>query len=126
MVAEVLGLEAVLCFLSSLDLEALWAHEAYLISKIKKALLEMPGIHLLGSSDTGVVSFYSDHVHALDLASYLDTAHIAIRSGHLCAQPALHRFHTSHAARISCGIYTTEEEIDKMLKVLESALVFFN
>jgi cysteine sulfinate desulfinase len=126
MVAEVLGLEAAVHFLSSLDLEALWAHEAYLISKIKKALLEMPGIHLLGSSDTGVVSFYSDHVHALDLATYLDTAHIAIRSGHLCAQPTMHRFHTSHAARISCGLYTTEEEIDKMLKVLESALVFFN
>jgi SufS family cysteine desulfurase len=126
MVTEVIGLEAALKYLSSLDLKAVHEHEKNLVIKMKDALKQMPGIHLLGSSDTGLVSFYSDYVHALDLATYCDSRKVAIRSGHLCAQPALMRFHTSHAARISCGIYTLEKDVDRALSVLEEALVFFS
>lgn len=126
MVAEVIGLHAAIRFLKELDLETIYAHERYLVQKIKKALRQMPGIHLIGDSDSGLVSFYSDHVHALDLATFLDSRHIAIRSGHLCAQTCLQRFHTTHAARISVGIYTQEDDVDKALHAIEEALLFFS
>lgn len=126
MVAEVIGLKAAIEFLDQLDLHEIYKQEKALTLQIKEALKQMPGIHLIGSSDTGLVSFYSDHVHALDLASYADSKKIALRSGHLCAQPALHRFHTTHAVRISLGLYTTEKDIKKALDVIQEALLFFS
>lgn len=126
MVAEVYGFSKVLEYLKSLDMSSLAQHERSLVSVLKKELKSMPGVHLIGDADTGLVSFYSDYVHALDLATYLNTRKIAIRSGHLCAQPALKRFHTTHAARISCGLYTTQEDIEKALSVIQEALVFFS
>ena len=94
--------------------------------KIKEKLKQTRGIHLLGESDSGLVSFYSTMVHALDLATYLDSRHIAVRSGHLCAQPALARYKVKQVVRISTGAYTTCEDIDIALNALHEALVFFS
>lgn len=126
MVAEVIGLASAIDFLNTIDLEKIYLEEKRLIQKIKQALKQIPGIHLIGDSDAGLVSFYSDHVHALDLATFLDSRHIATRSGHLCAQTCLARFHTKHAARISLGIYNDEKDVDKVLRTLEEAIVFFS
>lgn len=126
MIAEVIGFNAAISFLKSLDLHLLYQEEKRLILQIKQALRQMPGMHLIGDSDAGLVSFYSDHVHALDLATFLDSRHIAMRSGHLCAQTCLSRFHTKHAVRMSLGIYTDQQDIDKALRVLEEAVLFFN
>lgn len=126
MVAEVIGLLEAIRFLNSLDLEKIYFEEKRLIQKIKEGLKNIPGIHLIGNSDAGLVSFYSDHVHALDMATFLDSRHIAIRSGHLCAQTCLARFHTKHAARISIGLYNTKQDIEKFLTALEEAVLFFS
>lgn len=126
MIAEVIGFAAAISFLNSLDLEAIYREEKRLIKKIKQALLLIPGISLIGDSDAGLVSFYSEKLHPLDIATFLDSRHIAIRSGHLCAQTCLARFHTQHAVRISLGIYNDEKDVDKVLSVLEEAILFFS
>jgi len=126
MVTEVIGFEKALLFLQSLDLEHVYLQEKRHVEHIKAALKDMPGIQLIGSSDTGLVSFYADQVHALDIATYCDSQKVALRSGHLCAQPCLTRFHTSQAVRISLGIYTTDEDVDKGLRAIEAAVLFFS
>jgi len=126
MITEVIGLSAAVEFLQKWDFEAIGLHERKLGERIKEKLRQTRGIHLLGESDSGLVSFYSETVHALDLATYLDSRHIAVRSGHLCAQPALARYKVKQVVRISTGAYTTCEDIDIALNALHEALVFFS
>ena len=59
-----------------------------------------------------VITFHIEGVHPLDLATLLDVKNIAIRSGHLCAQPLLAKFGLTHAARASFGVYNTISEVD--------------
>lgn len=79
-----------------------------------KKLLEIPGLKIIGTAPQKgpIITFCIEGVHPLDLATLLDLKNIAIRSGHLCAQPLLRRFGLEAAARISFGLYNTEEEID--------------
>ena len=59
-----------------------------------------------------MVSFALDQAHAHDVATLLDRQGIAVRAGHHCAEPLMHRFGLDSTARASFGIYTTHEEID--------------
>ena len=59
-----------------------------------------------------MVSFALDRAHAHDVATLLDRQGIAVRAGHHCAEPLMHRFGLDSTARASFAIYTTHEEID--------------
>ena len=59
-----------------------------------------------------MVAFALDKAHAHDVATLLDRQGIAVRAGHHCAEPLMHRFGLESTARASFGIYTTHEEID--------------
>ena len=56
--------------------------------------------------------------HASDIANILDMEGIAIRAGHHCAQPVMQRFGVGATARVSLGIYTTREDIDRLASAL--------
>lgn len=126
MIAEVIGLHAAIGFLENIGMDVISQHEKALGLLLKTELQKFENITLLGDSSQGLVSFFVHNIHALDIATYLDSKKIAIRSGHLCAQPALKRFHTPNAARISCGVYTSFSDIEKTLEVLEEAICFFS
>ena len=55
---------------------------------------------------------------ALDRQEQLDAQGIAIRAGDLAALPLLRRFGVSAAARASCYLYTSIEEIDQLADAL--------
>ncbi len=77
-------------------------------------LLEIPNLKIIGTAPEkgAILTFHIEGVHPLDLATLLDLKNIAIRSGHLCAQPLLRKFGLTAAARASFGIYNTLEEVD--------------
>lgn len=125
MIAEVIGLHAAIDFLEKIGMDNISLHEKMLGNFLKKELQKFENITLIGDSSNGLVSFFSHNIHSLDIATFLDSKKIAIRSGHLCAQPALKRFHTPHAARISCGLYTSISDLEKTLEALEEAVCFF-
>ncbi|MGH2613393.1 MAG: aminotransferase class V-fold PLP-dependent enzyme, partial [Rhabdochlamydiaceae bacterium] len=75
-----------------------------------------PEVQVLGPPDTreGRASLMTLHipgVHPLDLATLLDLQGIAVRSGHLCAQPLLRHFGLTSALRLSVAPYNTADEI---------------
>ncbi|MEJ7876171.1 MAG: aminotransferase class V-fold PLP-dependent enzyme, partial [Solirubrobacterales bacterium] len=49
-----------------------------------------------------------------------------VRAGHHCAQPLMERLGVSATARASFGIYTTHEEIDRLVDGLEDARRIFS
>ncbi len=85
-----------------------------------KRLLEIPNLKIIGTApEKGpIITFHIEGVHPLDLSTLLDLENIAIRSGHLCAQPLLRKFGLTAAARASFGIYNTVEEVDQFVDAL--------
>ncbi|HZK15017.1 MAG TPA: aminotransferase class V-fold PLP-dependent enzyme, partial [Solirubrobacterales bacterium] len=63
--------------------------------------------------------------HAHDVSEILDRHGVAVRAGHHCAQPLMDRLGVAATARASFGVYTTPEEIDRMVEGLHDARKVF-
>ena len=111
MIAEVIGLGAALDYICSYSREAILKYEHDLIELALKHL--PPEAQILGPHEkrTSLITLQVPGVHPLDLATLLDLQGIAVRSGHLCAQPLLRHFGLTSALRISIAPYNTAEEI---------------
>ncbi len=66
----------------------------------------------------GPVSFEIDGIHAHDVSEILDRHGVAVRAGHHCAQVLMDRLGVAATARASFGVYTTTEEIDRLVEGL--------
>lgn len=109
-------------FLSEIGMEKVWEHEKELVASVLPKLRDIPGLSLLGPEErTGIFSFTLQSVHSHDLASFLDERGIAIRGGHHCAQPLLATLGLTDCARASSGVYTTMEDLDRLLTALREA-----
>lgn len=120
-IAGAIGLKTALDFLQSQDREALYVLEKSLLQRCQQNLSQIPRLKMLpgGSRQGGIVSFHVEGVHSLDLATLLDLQNIAVRSGHLCAQPGLRYFGLTSALRVSFGLYNTLQEVDRFAEILE-------
>ncbi|HSA83950.1 MAG TPA: SufS family cysteine desulfurase [Patescibacteria group bacterium] len=67
----------------------------------------------------GVFSFAVGTVHAHDTAEILNRFHIAVRSGHHCAQVLMECLGISGTTRASIYLYNTKEDIDALIKGIE-------
>lgn len=90
----------------------------------REGLKKFPRVKIIGEAKerSGITSFIFDGVHPMDLATLLDLEGIAIRTGHLCAQPLLRRFGLDSISRVSFGLYNTTGDVEKVLSSLGSAL----
>ena len=81
-------------YLTQLGMDNVAAHEESLTAHAIDALLDIPGVRILGPTTTkdrgGTVAFEVDGVHPHDVGQVLDEQGIAISTGHHCAWP-LHR-----------------------------------
>ncbi|GCE83171.1 cysteine desulfurase [Komagataeibacter diospyri] len=126
-IIETIGLGAALAYIESIGFDAIGAHEEALTTHALQALGNVSGLKVIGTAPDrgGVISFTMDDVHPHDIATLLDRNGIAVRAGHHCAEPLMHRLGVSATARASFGIYTTPEEIDFLAATLEQIRGFF-
>lgn len=120
-IAGIIGLKAAIdYFQKNLD-ENL---EKEVLNYALDQFLQLPKVKILGSSKNraALISFVIEGVHSLDIATLLNFKGIALRSGHLCAQPSLKRFNQSSLLRISFGIYTTKEDVDSFIEALKEVI----
>lgn len=124
MITEVIGLGAAIDFVERVGLAKICAYEEELLEYALEKIRQINGIRILGEAKkrSSVVSFVCDGMHPLDLATLLDLRGIAIRSGHLCAQPCLRHFGLETVARISIGVYTTKHDIDRFIDALKDII----
>lgn len=92
----------------------------HLLAYATERLLAIPNLRIIGTAPRKgpILTFHIEGIHPLDIATLLDLKNIAIRSGHLCAQPLLRKFGLTGAARASFGIYNTLEEVDQFADAL--------
>jgi len=120
-IAEAIGFEAAVQYLTRLGMASIAAHERGIIEYAMERLEEVPGLRLLGpSADTrgGVASFTFDRIHPHDVAQILDRYGIAVRAGHHCAQPLHERLGVSASTRASFYLYSARQEVDALIKGL--------
>ena len=72
-----------------------------------------------------VISFQVGNIHHLDMGTLLDRLGIAIRTGHHCAEPLMHRLGTEGTARASFGLYNTKEEVDTFVAAIHRIAKMF-
>lgn len=126
-ILEGIGLKAAIDYIRGIGYDAISEHEASLTEHALARLSRIEGVRILGQAQDrgGVVAFALDKAHAHDVATLLDRQGIAVRAGHHCAEPLMHRFGLDSTARASFGIYTTHEEIDALTEALIRVREFF-
>ncbi len=111
------GLATALYYVTELGLDNIFAHEQELTRYAMEQLNEIPGMRLFGTSQhkDAVISFLVGDIHHLDMGTLLDRLGIAVRTGHHCAEPLMHRLGISGTVRASFALYNTKEEVDALV-----------
>jgi cysteine desulfurase/selenocysteine lyase len=124
-IAQAIGMASALRWLDGLGMEAVRDHERSIADYALERVSEVPGLRVFGpprgAERLGPVSFELEGVHAHDVSEILDRHGVAVRAGHHCAQPLMDRFGIAATARASFGVYTTPEEIDRLVEGLHDA-----
>lgn len=127
-IAEAIGLGAAVDYLKHIGMEKIHSYEQFITGYALEALSEVRGIRLLGppvAQKGGVATFTVDGIHPHDVSQILDEEGIAIRAGHHCAMPLHHRLSIPASARASFYLYTTTEDVDKLVLGLNRARKVF-
>jgi cysteine desulfurase/selenocysteine lyase len=120
-IVEAVGLGAAIDYLEAAGLDAIEAHEHELVAYALGRMSEIDGITLYGppaERRAGVVSFNLEGIHPHDVAQILDASGVAIRAGHHCCQPLMHKLGVPATNRASFYLYTVQEEIDQLVEGL--------
>ncbi|MGB5018093.1 MAG: aminotransferase class V-fold PLP-dependent enzyme, partial [Candidatus Moraniibacteriota bacterium] len=130
-ISGAIGLGAAIDFIESIDLTILREHDTlltkYAFEKLRSAFGD--SIHILGPSDiekrSSIISFTIEGIHPHDLAELLGERDICIRAGEHCAAPLHRALDLPATARVSFGVYTTEEDIDRLTEGMKDILCLF-
>ena len=112
------ALAKALDYVSAIGMDNIFAYEHDLTQYAMSRLKEIPGMRILGEAEQkgGVVSFLVGDIHHFDMGTLLDRLGIAVRTGHHCAEPLMHRLGIEGTVRASLGLYNTKEEIDTLVE----------
>jgi cysteine desulfurase/selenocysteine lyase len=125
---DAVGLAAACDYLDALGRDQLRRHDGELARLAYQQLSALPGIRLLGPAHEergGLVSFALADVHAHDVVTFADEDGIALRGGHHCNQPLMHKLGLTGTVRASFYLYNTAEEIDVLIASLQRIQKFF-
>jgi len=122
-----IGLAKALQYIEMIGIDAIQAHEHTLLNHATEAILEVPGVRLIGNPRlrAGALSFVMEGIHPHDIGTILDQEGVAVRAGHHCAQPIMLHYHLSATVRASFGLYNRVDEIDALIKGLHSVREVF-
>jgi cysteine desulfurase/selenocysteine lyase len=128
-IAQAIGMASALRWLDMVGMERVREHEEQIADYALERLAEVPGLRVFGpprgNNRLGPVSFEIEGIHAHDVSEILDRHGVAVRAGHHCAQVLMDRLDIAATARASFGVYTTPEEIDRLVDGLEDARKVF-
>lgn len=123
------GLATAIDFMESVGLENIEAHERELTGYALKRMQEIEGMRIFGPKDIAqrdaVISFLVGDIHHLDMGTLLDRLGIAVRTGHHCAEPLMHRLGINGTVRASLALYNTKEEIDTLVEGIKRVSAMF-
>jgi cysteine desulfurase/selenocysteine lyase len=126
-IVQAIGLGAAVDYMTALGRKRIAAHEHDLLNYATQQLASIDGLKIYGTAPNkaAVISFTLGNIHAHDVSTIVDRAGVAIRAGHHCAEPLMHRLGVAATARASFGVYNTREDADTLVKALETVREIF-
>lgn len=121
------ALAKALDYVSAIGMEHIEAYEHDLTQYAMKQMKEIPGMRIFGEAEqkSSVISFLVGNIHHFDMGTLLDRLGIAVRTGHHCAEPLMHRMGIKGTVRASFALYNTKEEIDQLVAGIERVAKMF-
>ena len=121
------ALAKALDYVSAIGMENIEAYEHELTSYAMERLKAIPGMRIFGEAEQkgAVISFLVGNIHHFDMGTLLDRLGIAVRTGHHCAEPLMHRLGIEGTVRASFALYNTKEEIDTLVAGIERVVKMF-
>ena len=130
------GLARALDYITAIGMDKIAAYEQELGIYAYDQLMQIEGMHIYGPSPSPVISFNvaaptltgksgGDFIHHLDLGTLLDRLGIAVRTGHHCAEPLMHRLGIEGTVRASFALYNTREEVDALCAAIRRVATMF-
>ena len=114
-IAGALGLARACQYLSEIGMENIASHERRLHDKAVSLLKQNKNILLYNEDgDTGIVTFNVKDVFAQDVASYLSSKGVFVRSGQHCAKLLNERLRCQATVRCSFYFYNDEEDVERL------------
>jgi len=123
-----IGLHAAMDYLDAIGRDRIFQHDQELAEHAYEQLrTKLSGIRLFGPrrGRAGLVSFLLPDVHAHDVVTLADQGGVALRGGHHCTQPLMHKLGVESTARASFYFYNTRAEVDRFVEVLQEVQKFF-
>ena len=122
-IAAVIGLGAAIDWVRSIGLDRIAAREAELLAHATRVIAAVPDVRIVGSAPEkiGIVSFVVGDLHPHDLGTALDLEGVAVRTGHHCTQPVMEHFGIDATVRASLGVYSTEDDVERLRAALVKA-----
>jgi cysteine desulfurase/selenocysteine lyase len=123
-IAQEVGIGAAVDYLQDVGMKNVREHERELTAYAMDAM-SRAGATIHGPSDPdlrgGTISFWFKDIHPHDLAQVLGDEGVAIRAGHHCAQILMRRLGVPATNRVSFHVYSTREDVDRMIEALGKA-----
>ena len=125
-----IGLSVAMDYLDAIGRQNIWDHDRDLATYAYDKLATLGDIRLFGpkpdsGQHAGLVSFLLKDVHAHDVVTLADQAGVALRGGHHCTQPLMHKLGVESTARASFYFYNTKAEVDRFVEVIKEIQKFF-
>lgn len=126
-IAGAIGLAAAMDYLDNIGRDQIAEHDLELGAYAFAKLSGLNNIRLFGPhvGRAGLVSFLLNGVHAHDVTELANQRGIALRGGHHCTQPLMHKLGVESTSRASFYFYNTTQEIDRLVEVLKEIQKFF-
>jgi cysteine desulfurase / selenocysteine lyase len=123
-----IGLHAAMDYLDAIGREKIWQHDQELANYAYEKLSALNNIRIFGpkKNRAGLVSFLLKDVHAHDVVTLADQGGVALRGGHHCTQPLMHKLGVESTARASFYFYNTKDEVDRFVEVIREIQKFFS
>ena len=119
-IAGVIGFGAAIDYLEKLGMDNVRAHEEEIVKYALPLLRSIPGLTIYGPEKrAGVIAFTMKSAHAHDIAQILNEDNVCVRSGNHCAMPLHLSMGLAATARASFYVYTTKDDIDKLIEGLK-------
>ena len=123
------GLAKAIDYMEAIGLDNIEAHERELTGYALEQMQTIPGMRIFGTLNAdnrdAVISFLVGDIHHLDMGTLLDRLGIAVRTGHHCAEPLMHRLGIQGTVRASFALYNTKDEIDILVNGIKRVSQMF-
>ncbi len=123
-----IGLAEAIKYIDGIGIEKIAAYETELLDYATAVVADIPELRIIGTAanKTSVLSFVLSNVHPHDIGTFLNADGVAIRTGHHCTEPVMHKFKIPATSRASISFYNTKEEIDVFVASVKKVIKMFS